>query len=267
MGRIGLVAGYGELPILFADAAKSKGDTVIAFGLKGLTSEELAAHVDKMHWLEWGGLKKGLLLLAVERIGQIALLGKIKKDTFLKNDDQLDDEAKKIFGKNKDKKDYVLLNELSKLLQSVGVKIIDLSTYLGHLIPSKGTLTKKEPTESEWADIRYGEHIARELARFDIGQTVAVRDKTIVAIEAVEGTDETIKRAGAFAKSGFVVVKMARPEQDMRFDVPLVGLDTLKGAIDSGASALALEEKKTLLMNKDEMVKLADGKNVSIVVI
>jgi len=267
MARIGLVAGYGELPILFADAAKAKGDTVIAFGLKGLTSDELAKHVEKIHWLEWGGLKKGLMLLALERIGQIALLGKIKKEVFLKNDDRLDDEAKKLLGNNKDKKDYALLGEVAKLLQSVGVKIIDLTAYLGDLIPSKGTLTKRSPTESEWEDVRYGENIARELARLDIGQAVAVRDKTVISVEAIEGTDEAIRRAGALAKQGFVVVKMARPEQDMRFDVPLIGLDTLKSVVETGAKVLAFEEKKTLLMNREEMIRLADENGVAIVVI
>ena len=267
MARIGLIAGEGKLPMIFSRLAKAKGDTVIAFGLKGVTNEALARYADKMHWLDWGSLQKGLLLLVTERIRKIILLGKLKKDIFFKEEKGLDDKAKKILDKLSDKKDYAILNEVDKLLKKIGVEVIDSTIYFKELIPHKGTLTKREPTEKEWADISYGSDIAKKLSGFDIGQTMVIKDKMAIAVEAMEGTDQTISRAGGLVKGGFVVVKVARPNQDMRFDVPLVGLDTLKALIEAEGKVLALEEKKTLLMDREELIKLADQKDVSIVII
>ena len=267
MSRIGLVAGFGKLPIIFSNIAKQKGDTVIAFALKGVTYPQLGDHVAKIHWLEWGNLKMSLLLLAAERIQKIAMLGKVNKDIFFKDDSKFDDDARKIFEKIKDKKDYAIFNEVSAALSKLGIEVLDSTVYLKCLLPAKGTLTKREPTKDESADINYGRQVASALAEFDIGQTVAVREKTIIAVEAVEGTDEAIKRAGGLTNGGFVVVKVARPNQDMRFDVPLVGLDTLKVLIESGGKALALEEKKTFLMDREDLINLADAKGISVVVI
>jgi len=267
MSRIALVAGEGKLPIIFSKVAKAKGDTVIAFGLKGVTDENLAKEVDKIHWLEWGKWQKGLLLLAMERINNIIMLGKLKKEKFFNDDRELDKEARKMLDKLGDKKDYAILNEAAKYFGKIGIKVIDSTTYLTDLIPRKGTLTKREPSKGEWLDIEYAKNVASKLSEFDIGQTVAVKDKTVIALEAMEGTDETILRAGKLIKNGFVVVKMARPNQDMRFDVPLVGPDTLMALKNCGANVLAMEEAKTLLMDKDEVIKLADENNISIVII
>ncbi len=267
MGRIGLVAGEGELPMIFSRVAKGKGDTVIAFGLKGVTPPELEKYVHKLHWLDWGSLEKALFLLAAERIKKVIMLGKLEKEVFFKNNKSLDNHAKKILEKLRDKKDYSIFNEVTKLLGKVGVEVIDSTTYLNDLIPQKSTLTKREPTKNEWEDIDYGRNLAKELSKFDIGQTVAIKDKTVIALEAMEGTDATILRAGNLVNGGFVVVKVSRPNQDMRFDVPLVGPDTLKWLIKADGKVLALEEKRTLLIDKEELVKLANEKKISIVII
>lgn len=267
MARIGLVAGYGRLPVIFAKAAQKKGDVVIAFALKGSTQEELAKYVDKIHWLEWGDFQKALRLLVTERIRSIVMLGKIKKDILFKGDEKLDERAKRLLDKANDRKDYSILNEVSKVLGAFGVSIIDSTEYLKELIPAKGILTKREPTQEEWDDINYGKDVARNLSRFDIGQTVIVKNKTVIALEAVEGTDQTIERAGGLVNSDFVVIKMARPDQDMRLDVPLAGIDTLKAIVKASGTALALEEGKTFLIDKDEVIKLADEKNISIVIV
>jgi len=267
MTRIGLVAGEGRLPILFARVAKEKGDTVIAFGLKGVTDPELEEHVHKLHWLEWGKWQKAVMLLPIERIKKIIMLGKLKKETVFKGDSQLDAEAKKIMDKLGDKKDYAILNEVGRILGKLGVEVLDSTIYFKDLIPSPGVLTKRSPTKAESDDIDYAKNIAKELSGFDIGQTVVVKDKTVVAIEAMEGTDETIARAGTLVRGPFSVVKVARPKQDMRFDVPLVGLDTLQALIAAGGSVLALEADKTLIMDKEELVKLADHHGISVTVI
>ena len=265
MARIGLVAGYGKLPIIFSKVAKSKGDTVIGLGIKGITSDELEDYVDKMHWVEWGKLQKALLLVATERIKEIIMLGKIGKDMVFKNDKNMDEEAKKIL--SKDKKDYTILNGVKDVLAKFGVKVINATEYLSELMPSKGVITKKEPAKNEWDDIEYGKTVAKELAKFDIGQTVIIKDKTVIALEAAEGTDETITRAGSLVKGGFVVVKVARPAQDMRFDVPIVGVDTIESLIKAGGSTLALEEKHTILMDKEEVIRLADQNGIAVAVV
>ena len=267
MVRIGLVAGHGELPLIFAKKAKEKGDTVIALGLKGVTSGELEKYVEKVYWFEWGDLKKAIFLAVTQRLSKIALLGKIKKEILFTDTDKLDDEAKKIIKSSEGKKDYTILKGVAKLINAVGIEIIDPTPYLEELIPMKSVLTKSKPTKSELEDIEYAREIASQLARFDIGQTVIVKDKTIIAIEAVEGTDEAIRRAGKLMDGGFIVVKMARPAQDARFDVPLVGPDTIKMIAQNRGRVLALEEKKTYLLGKDETIRIADEFGLSVIVI
>ena len=267
MARIGLVAGYGKLPVIFAREAKAQGEVVIAFALKGAASPDLDKYVDKIHWLEWGNLQKALLLLVTERIKKVVMLGKIKKDIVFKEDEKLDGKAKELMNSAQGKRDYSILKEVSNLLSKVGVEVMDSTTYLKALIPSKGTLTKRPPTKEEWDDIKYGVDLARKLAHYDVGQTIAVKDKTVIAVEAVEGTDQTIHRAGGLVNGGFIVIKVSRPDQDMRFDVPLVGMETLETLIKSNGKVLALEEGKTLLIDKEEMIALADKKEISIVII
>lgn len=267
MARIGLLAGEGKLPAIFSKIAKSRGDTVIAFALKGVASDELGRHVDKVHWLEWGSLKKAMLLLATERINSVIMLGKLKKEEFFKKEAGLDAEAKKVLDKIKDKKDYAILNEINNVFSKVGIKILNITDYLKDFIPAKGVLTRRAPTAGEDLDIKYGADVAKKLSGFDIGQTITVKDNTVIAVEAMEGTDETILRSGILSGGGFVVVKMARPDQDMRFDVPLVGLETIKAMIKSGAKALALESGKTILIDREDAVRLADDSGISLVII
>lgn len=267
MARIGLVAGHGELPLIFAKKAKEKGDTVIALGLKGSTSEELEKYVEKVYWFEWGDLKKAMLLAVTQRLRKIALLGKIKKEMLFKDSGKFDDESKKIIRSSGGKKDYNILKGVADLVKTVGIEIIDPTPYLEELIPMKSILTKRSPTKEEELDIEYGRKIASDLAKFDIGQTVIVKDKTVIALEAVEGTDETIRRAGKLVDGGFTVVKMARPAQDARFDVPLVGPETVRTIVESGGKVLALEQKKTFLMSREEAIKVADESGLSIIII
>jgi DUF1009 family protein len=267
MGRIGLVAGEGRLPVLFADAAKLSGDTVIAFGVKGMTDPSLESHAEKMHWLDWGDFRKAMLLVAAERIKKIALLGKVRKDLLFKDAASLDKEAASALARIKDKKDYAVFREAANILSKFGIEIMDSTVYLKDLLPARGAVSARQPTKEESADIDYGCDIARKLASMDIGQAVAVKDKTVIAAEAAEGTDEMVRRAGVLSKQGFVLVKVARPDQDMRFDVPLVGPDTVKLLIASGGKALALEQGRMFLMDRDEIKRLADKSGVAVVVV
>lgn len=267
MARIGLVAGEGVIPLLFASAAKSKGDTVISLGLKGMTDPALEKASDRMHWLEWGDYKKALLLAATERVSRIALVGKIKKELLFKDSGKLDEKARAALSKMRDRKDYAIFGEVAGALSKFGITIVDASEYLKDLLPSRGVLTKRAPTPEEASDMEYGADVARHMAGLDIGQTVIIKDRTVIAVEAVEGTDETIRRAGKLVEGGFVAVKMARPGQDMRFDVPACGLNTIRNLIESGGTAFAMEEKKTFFTERDEAVKLADSKGLSIAIL
>lgn len=267
MAKIGLVAGYGNLPVIFARNAKARGDIVIGLGIKGLTDDDLAGNVEKMHWFEWGDLKKAMLVVAMEGIRQIVLLGKIKKGLAFDKNADLDDAAKKVLSATGGKKDYAILQEVERLLKKVGILIIDPTPYLEELIPKTGVITRRAPGDKESEDIDYGKGIARSMAGSDIGQAIAVKDKTVIAVEAVEGTDEMIRRAGSLIGGDFVVVKVARPEQDMRFDVPLVGPDTIRAMIDAKAKALALESNKTFLADREEVIALADQNDIAITII
>jgi len=267
MGSIGLVAGAGKLPIIFADLARKKGEKVIGIGLKDVTDPALETHVDKFMWFELGALQKAIFAAVAARINRIVLVGKLRKDLFFKGDAGIDKDTKLILGKLTDKKDYSILNEASKLLGKFGMEVIDPSPFLGDIIPQRGVLTKRAPTGAEAEDIRYAVEIARELTRLDIGQTVCVKNKTVIASEAVEGTDAAVERAGSLSSQGFVVAKVARPDQDMRFDVPLVGLETMEALVKAGATALALESGKTFLIDREEIISLADSRNIAITVI
>ena len=253
--------------MVFLNAAKAKGDEVVVFGIKGITDPKLEKSADKTHWLAWGDMKKAMMLLLMERTKKIVLLGKINKEIVFKDTANLDEEAKSVLEKSRDKKDYAILNSVADALKKVGVEIIEPTAYLGGLIPSKGIITQREPSDSEMADVKYGLKIARQLSDMDIGQSIAVKDKAVVAVEAAEGTDDMILRAGRLVKDGFTVIKVARPEQDMRFDIPLVGPDTLYSMEKAGASVLALEACRTFLMDKEEMIKFADSNDISVVIV
>ena len=267
MANIGIVAGAGRLPIIFAEAAKARGDKAIGIGIKGITSTEIESHVDKFVWFELGAFQKMIFALVSNRINKIVLLGKLRKDLFFRNAEGFDEDTKKILSKLNDNKDYSILNKAAELLGKFGIEVIDPTPYLKEYVPSEGVITRRPLSKEESVDIDYARKIVGELARLDIGQTVIVKNKTVIAIEAIEGTDEAIARAGVLSKRGFVVVKAARPHQDMRFDIPLVGLETIEAIIKSGGTALAIEANKTLLIDRKEILELADEKGLAITVV
>ena len=158
-----------------------------------------------------------------------------------------------------------LIGAIASELQSEGIELVDSTCFLQDSLPQSGTLTRREPSKQEREDIEYGLEIAREIARLDLGQTIVVRGRACVAIEAMEGTDETISRAGKLAKGRLTVVKVAKPDQDMRFDVPVVGVPTIETMIEAGATCLSITAGKTLMFDRDEMIRVADKNKISIV--
>jgi DUF1009 family protein len=266
MKRIGLVAGQGRFPHLFAKEARASGYKVIIVGIKRYTDPSLADETEHFHWIKLGELTRLINIFKKEAVHEAVLAGRIPQKVVLR-DLSLDPLAFKLYRTLKDKQPQAILGTIVKEMEKHGIKLLDSVTFLSSFLPEKGTLTKRRPTPDEKADIDYGLTIAREIAALDIGQTVVVKDKAVLAIEAIEGTNEAIRRAGKFSQNGLVVVKVARPNQDMRFDIPVAGLRTIKVMKEAGASTLAIEAQKTLLLDKKEFLHLADTSSIAIVAV
>lgn len=267
MERIGLIAGGGRLPIIFAEEARKKGAKVIGFAVKGMASPDFDAACDRAHRFNIGEVKKFFFLLLAERIKKVAMLGKIDKTFIYSRNLKVDAKGAKFLNDPKAKNDYSLLDRVTAEFKKFGVEVIDGVEYLSHLLPAKGVLTEKAPSENEKKDIEFGIAIARKIAGMDIGQTIVVKDRSVMAVEAAEGTDRTIQRAAELCTDRFVVIKVPRPEQDMRWDVPVVGPETVSLIAENRGSALALEEKKMFLIDKPACLNIANENNISIVVV
>jgi len=268
MERIGLLAGGGNFPYTFAKEAKRKGAKIIAFCFEELTSPEINNFVDKAHWIDISKFQipKFIFLLLAERIKKMVMVGKVEKAlifTKLKNNK----EVQKALKETKDNTDYSILSEATNRLGKIGIKVIDGLDYLKDLVPQKGVLTKRQLSEDEKRDMDFGVGIAKELARLDIGQTITVKNRVVITVEAIEGTDETIERAARYAKDDIAVIKVARPNQDMRWDVPFVGPETIKAMIKAKARILALESGKMFLADRKKVIEEADSHNITIVAV
>ena len=266
MERIGLVAGGGALPVIFAKEARKKKAKVIGFAIRNVASPELEKVCDKIHWLGINQIKKFAFLLLVERIKKIALLGTVEK-AIIYGSVKNDKEAGKIIKETNDKNDYSILSRITAEFEKKGVEVISGIEYLSDLLPSKGVLTEKSPSEKEYDDIDFGFKMAKELARADVGQTVVVKDRAVVTVEGMEGTDRTIERAGKLCGEGFVVTKVSRPDQDMRWDVPTVGLHTMTVLAENSFSALAIESDRTFLLDREKFVEMAEKSNIAVKVL
>lgn len=265
--KIGLLAGEGELPVIFADEARRKGTKVIAFAAEGIASPELESHVDKIYWIDLLKTEKLPFMILTNGIRKLVMLGKVPKSIFLKKDFSKNEHINSLLKDTKNRADDSILREVSQKAGKLGITFINPIDFLSDYVPKEGTLTKREPTAKEREDIEFGREMARALGKLDIGQTVAVQNKAILAVEAIEGTDEAIKRGGKFSKGGMVVVKMIKPNQDPRFDIPAVGIETINSLIEAKAAVLAMEAGKTFFINREESIKKADENGISIVAI
>lgn len=265
MERIGLIAGSGRLPIIFAKKARSQGIKVIGFAIKGMASSDLGDACDRTHWLGPEQIRKFFFLLIAERIKKVAMLGKVDKSIIYGKINK-SDKALNSLKNSENKSDYAILERITSEFEKRGIKVINGIEYLSDLLPSKGVLTKRAPTQKEYDDISFGFKAAKEIARTDIGQTIVIKDKSVVSIEAMEGTNRTIERAARLC-GGFVVVKVSRPQQDMRWDVPVVGPETVKLIAENKGKVLAIEEKGMFLVEKEASIEFADKNDISIVVV
>ena len=263
--RCGLIAGNGQFPFLVLEAARSLGVDVVVVAIKEEAFPRIADLGYKTHWISLGQLGKLIELLKREGIDQALMAGQVKHKQIFSSivpDRRLLKLLMSLGTRNTDS----LIGGVADILEQEGIQLIDSTAFLKPLIPEPGVLTRRSPSDSELKDIRYGRRVAREMARMDIGQSVVVRDQACVAVEAMEGTDATIRRAAGLAGNQPVtVIKVSKPRQDMRFDVPVVGVPTLRLMAEVRASALAIDAHKTLLLDRTELIGVADRHRIAIV--
>jgi len=262
--KIGLIAGSGKFPILIAETAKEKGLKVIAVAHKGETDPELAKKTDKITWVGLGQFGHLLDAFKSNGVHKVLMAGGITKTNMFKNL-KPDLRGLAIAGKLLIFHDDDILRNVANELEKEGISVVSSAIYLPELLAPDGCFTKRKPNKGEMADIEFGWKMAKELGRLDIGHCVVVKRKTVLALEAIDGTDKTILRGGKLAHKGAVVIKVCKPDQDLRFDLPAIGLNTVKTMSMVKASALAIESGKTLVFDKEEMIKLANERGISIV--
>ena len=270
--KVGLLAGKGEFPIAFARAAKSAGHDVYCMGVAGLAPPELAEHCRDFRTAPLARLGKAIRYFRRKGVRKVVMAGKIEKKvlfdpwrwTRLLPDYRTLHMWFRYAAANR--KDDTILLAVIREFERDGIHFESALDYAPELLVNHGFLTKRQPSSAQWRDIRFGWEMAKEMGRLDIGQTIVVADLAVIAVEAIEGTDEAIRRAGGLCRrGGLTVVKVAKPQQDMRFDVPTIGLDTIHTMQASGARVLAVETGRTILLNRPEVVELADKLGISIV--
>jgi len=260
----GLIAGNGRFPFLVLEGARSQGIEMAVIAIKEEAAPELESQTKKLHWVSLGELSKTIDLLHQEGVTRAVMAGQVKHTKIfsaIRPDWKL---AKLLFALPRKNTD-ALIGAVAKVLEDEGIRLVDSTLFLKPLVPEAGVLTRRAPDEKEAADIEYGLGVARQIAGMDIGQTVVISDKACVAVEAMEGTDETISRAARLADGKkLVVVKASKPKQDMRFDVPVVGLPTIQQMRDSGATALAVDAGRTLFFDREKLIELANQAGIAI---
>lgn len=263
MNPLGLIAGNGRFPFLVAEAARRAGRRVVAVAIREEAFPELAAEVDAIEWVSLGQLGRAIEALKSHGVTEAVMAGQVKHKQIFSDivpDLKLLGVLARLAVKNTDS----LIGGVADALARDGIRLLPSTELLADHMASAGAMSRRKPGRDERADIEYGQKVARALSGLDIGQTVAVKDRAAVAVEAMEGTDEVIRRAGRIAGAGVTVVKVAKPRQDMRFDVPVVGAATLATMAEAGARVLALEAARTLILDRPGFLAAADGAGIAV---
>jgi len=261
---LGIIAGGGQFPLLVAGAAKKLGIHVVAVAHLGETDESLADIAQETEWIRLGQLGQLIKLLRKRGVSRAIMAGTIKKRRMFENI-RPDIKGLSLISKLAVFHDDDILSAVSREFSKEGIEIVSSTEFLPDLIAPEGCLTKRRPTRDEREDIELGWKIAKEIGLLDIGQCVVVRQKTILAVEAIEGTDETILRGGRLGREKAVVVKVSKPKQDLRFDVPSVGPGTIETMSKVKASVLAVEAGKSLMFEREKMLSMADSQGISVI--
>jgi DUF1009 family protein len=261
--NIGLIAGKGQFPLLFAQAARQQGAAVIAVAHRGETDPALESLVAELHWIHVGQLGKIIRIFKAAGVRQAVMAGGISRGRLFR-EFRPDWRALSVIRRAGAGQDDRLLRAVAAELEAEGITIAPSTLFMDDLMAPAGALSRRSPSPEELEDINLGVQAAKELGRLDIGQCAVVRRQVVVALETVEGTDATIRRGGELAGPGAVVVKMSKPGQDLRFDVPAVGLDTIATMREVKAAVLAVEVGMTLIFDRAEMVKMADQAGIAV---
>ena len=266
MEKLGLIAGAGDLPLLLAKAALEQGRMPIVIQVTQPASEQLESIALETHAFGIGQVQKITRTLLDSGVRELAIIGKI--DTgILFRPFLVDPTAVKILARNRNKGTRAIVAAVMEHFESKGISVVEQHRFLKGLMPKEGVLTKRQPTQSQWADVRCGMHLARQVADLGIGQTVVVKNMMALAIEAIEGTDEAIKRAGTLGGKGIVVAKAAATDHDFRVDVPTIGDQTLKTLQDAGGGVLAVEAGRTFVVNQTALCEQANRWKIPIVAV
>jgi DUF1009 family protein len=268
IGILAIVSGEGKLPAILAQSAKARGFKVVALALSEDAHNVVEPHADKTYLVAPGQLGRNVGLAKKEGCQNVVFVGKVPKINLLRQLHKLDWMAVKELSRLPNFNDDTIQFAVGDIMEAHGIKVLTQSEFLRHLFPEVGLLTKTSPTVDDYADIEYGMGVAREIARLDIGQTVVIKDRMILAIEAIEGTDEAVRRGVKLARGPVVVCKVSKPNQDQRFDIPTVGMTTLRSMVTDNPNpggVLAIEARETMVVEQEEMIGFAERNNISIV--
>ncbi len=264
MEALGIIAGSGPLPFVAAAQARAQGLRVVAVAVREEADPALREQVDALHWIQLGQLGAAVRALNAEGVREAVLLGKVAI-THLFSRVRPDILGAKVLLKARDLRGDSILLAMVEALAEAGIHVLETPRFLAPLLVPPGQLTRRGPAAREQRDIALGREVARQIAGLRIGQTVVVKRGTVVAVESVEGTDAAIRRGGELARGGVVVVKVSRPDQDLRFDLPTVGMGTLAALREASATALALDAGRSLLLDRAQFVVEADGLGLAVV--
>lgn len=265
MEKLGILAGVGKLPVECARAAQQLGYEVYAVGLLPETDSQIANFATDYKNISVAQLDAILNYLKENQVTRVTMIGKVTKELLFSGAVQPDARMLQLIMSLPDRKDDTIMMAFVREMAMAGMQVFDQTALIRKLIPRRGTISKREPTDAEKQDMEFGFFIAKELGRLDIGQTVVVKNRAVMALEAIEGTDACILRGGKLANGGAVVTKVSKPNQDNRFDVPTVGQKTLEIMAEVGATALAIEAEKTLMVDRAGMVAFAEEKGIAII--
>lgn len=260
----GLIAGNGQFPFFVLEGARAQGIDLSVVAIKEETDPRLVELAGDAEWVGIGQLGKMIAYFKKRGVTKVIMAGQVKHVQIFSGA-MPDMRMVKMLWQLPRRNTDALIGGVAKELAKEGIELIDSTYFIKDKLAPAGVLTRRKPSDEELANIEYGLFVANEIARLDLGQTIVVRGRACVAVEAMEGTDETILRAGKLAKGKLTVVKVAKPGQDMRFDVPVIGVPTIENMIAAGATCLSITTGKTLIFDREELIKLADRQKISIV--
>jgi UDP-2,3-diacylglucosamine hydrolase len=261
---LGLIAGNGKLPLLLSQSIRKEGYPLVAVGHIGETRKDLKRHVDSLNWVQIGQLEEIIRVLKEKKVEKVVLAGGISKRHFFSRL-KPDGRALKVLSRLPDKKDDAILRALAMEIENEGMQVVSPALFLKEHLAPKGCWSRRQPTDREKKDIAFGWELAQQMGALDIGQSVVVKNQIILAVEAIEGTDAAIRRGAKLGRGDVAVIKICKPKQDQRLDLPVIGPSTLRVLTRAGGSLLAVQAEKTIVMDNERVLREADRSQICLV--